>query len=58
MSWSPAAPHADSVVTGIIFTCAVLLFLITLMVTVYYFIHKHDTVKKDGVMVSATVVDS
>ena len=40
------SPHADSVVTGIIITCVALLFLITLMVTGYCVIRKHDTVKE------------
>ena len=39
-------PNADSVVLGIIFVCVVLLFLITLMVTICYFILKNVTDKR------------
>ena len=43
----PAGPHADFVSTGIIlFSCVVLLLLITLMATAYYYMRKHDTIKK------------
>ena len=46
----PARPgdgHADSVVVvGITVACAILVFLITLMVTSCYFISKNVTVKK------------
>ena len=41
-----AYPYTDSVVVGIIFTCTVLLLLITLTVMVRYFIRKNATAKK------------
>ena len=40
-------PHEDSVIMTIIITCAVLFFLITLMVMRHYFLHKNVTVKTD-----------
>merc|ERR1712032_154548 len=53
----------DSVLTGIILTCAVLFLLIVLIVMGYYFIHKHDTTVKKSCISShgvslCTVVDS
>ena len=50
-------PHADSVVTRVIFSCAVLLLITTLMATGYYVIRKHDTVDK-GVPVLPAHLDS
>ena len=38
----PPDPHADPVMTGIIFNCVALLILITLMTMTYHFIRKHD----------------
>ena len=38
--------HADSVSTEITFSCMIIVIIMTLMVAGYYFIHKHDTIKK------------
>ena len=51
-------PHADSVVTGIIVSSVILLILIGLMMTGYYFIRKHDTVDKICAVMSARAVAS
>ena len=38
--------HVDPVVVGIVFTCVTLLLLITLMTTIYFFIHKKIILKE------------
>ena len=45
--------HADEVVVGITVVCALLLFLITLMIPIGYFIFKKNDDKKGGPEVSS-----